>query len=257
MEKRWKAYSETIPYSARVRDNWGFESFAVKLKVDPDRANLAGVTNRDISLSSAGGLSGLPVSTLREGQKEIPIVTRLKIDDRARLSDVENLYVYSFTGGTQKIPLSEVSNVTTQMETEKIARFNQFRTITVLCFPMPGALPSEVMTAARPALNKFAAALPPGYHMAIGGEEEVRLQGFNQIVLVLIVSTVMIFLALVFQFRSAVKPLMVFAAIPYGMVGALIALNINEYGLRVHCLPGDRKPYRRDCKPRDCAFRLH
>ena len=215
-----------IPRAARVRDNWGSEDFAVKMKVDPDRANLAGVTNRDVSLSSAGGLTGLPVSNLREGDKEIPIVSRLKIDERARLSDLENLYVYSFTGGTQKIPLSEVSNVSMQMDTEKIARFNQFRTITVLCFPIPGALPSEVMTAARPELTKFAAALPPGYHMAIGGEEEVRLQGFGQIVVVLIVSTVMIFLALVFQFHSAVKPMIVFAAIPFGMVGALIALNV-------------------------------
>ena len=215
-----------IPTAARVRNDWGSESFAVKMKVDPDRANLAGVTNRDVSLSSAGGLTGLPVSSLREGDKEIPIVSRLKINDRARLSDIENLYVYSFTGGSQKIPLSEVSDITMQMDTEKIARFNQFRTITVLTFPVPGALPSEVMTAARPALTKFAASLPPGYSMAIGGEEEVRLKGFGQIVVVLIVSTVMIFLALVFQFRSAVKPMIVFAAIPFGMVGALIALNV-------------------------------
>lgn len=215
----------SIPAAARVRNDWGSETFAVKLKVDPERANLAGITNRDISISSAASLSGMPVSNLREGSKEIPIVSRLKIDDRARLSDVENLYAYS-VNGTQKVPLSEVSNITMQMDTEKIARFNQFRTITVLCFPIPGALPSEVMTAARPALTKFAASLPPGYHMAIGGEEEVRLQGFGQIVVVLIVSTVMIFLALVFQFRSAVKPMIVFAAIPFGMVGALIALNV-------------------------------
>jgi len=213
-----------IPTAARVRNDWGSETFAVKLKVDSDRANLAGVTNRDISISTAGGLSGLPVSTLREGSKEIPIVSRLKIDERARMSDLENLYVYAFTG-TQKIPLSEVSSETMQMDTEKIARYNQFRTVTVLTFPVPGALPSEVMTAARPALTKFAASLPPGYSMAIGGEEEVRLQGFGQILVVLVVSTVMIFLALVFQFRSAVKPMIVFAAIPFGMIGALIALD--------------------------------
>ena len=214
-----------IPTAARVRNDWGSETFAVKLKVDSDRANLAGVTNRDISISTAGGLSGLPVSTLREGSKEIPIVSRLKIDERARMSDLENLYVYAFTG-TQKIPLSEVSTETMQMDTEKIARYNQFRTVTVLTFPVPGALPSEVMTAARPALKKFADSLPPGYSMSIGGEEEVRLQGFGQILVVLVVSTVMIFLALVFQFRSAVKPMIVFAAIPFGMIGALIALNI-------------------------------
>ena len=35
--------------AARVRDDWGAETFAVKLQVDPDRANLAGITNQDVS----------------------------------------------------------------------------------------------------------------------------------------------------------------------------------------------------------------
>ncbi len=214
-----------MPEAARVRDDWGAETYAVRLKVDSDRANLSGLTNKDVALSSAGGLTGAPVSNLREGSTEIPIVARLRIDERAQMSDVKNLYVYSLTG-LQKVPMSEVSAVNGGFETEKIARRNQFRTITVLTFPAPGLLPSEVMSKARPLLAKFAATLPPGYDMQIGGEEEERTKGFGQIVVVLIVSTFMIFLALVFQFRSAIKPVIVFAAIPYGMVGALIALNV-------------------------------
>ncbi len=35
-----------------------------------------------------------------------------------------------------------------------------------------------------------------------------------------------IFLALVFQFKNAVKPFIVFAAVPYGTVGALLALRL-------------------------------
>jgi multidrug efflux pump subunit AcrB len=44
--------------------------------------------------------------------------------------------------------------------------------------------------------------------------------------MVLGISVVAIFLALAFQFKSAVKPLIVFAAVPYGAVGALTALWI-------------------------------
>jgi multidrug efflux pump subunit AcrB len=214
-----------VPQATRIRDDWGAETFAVTLGVDSDRANLSGITNRDVALSSAAGMAGLNVSSLREGQYEVPIVSRLRIDERAKLSDVEDLYVYAFTG-SQKIPLSEVSSVGREMDTEKIGRRNQFRTITVLCFPVSGALPSEVMNNARPQLTRFAAALPPGYAMEIGGEEAERVKGFGQIGVVLVVSTALIFLALVFQFHSAIKPMIVFAAIPFGMVGALIALNV-------------------------------
>src|SRR5262249_4678308 len=58
----------------------------------------------------------------------------------------------------------------------------------------------------------------------IGGEEEEQVKGFNQLSLVLLISVAAIFLALVFQFKNAVKPFIVFAAVPYGVVGGLSAL---------------------------------
>src|SRR5262249_52577163 len=53
-----------------------------------------------------------------------------------------------------------------------------------------------------------------------------QVKGFKELMLVLGISAAMIFLALVFQFKHAIKPFIVFAAIPYGMVGALMALWI-------------------------------
>ena len=66
----------------------------------------------------------------------------------------------------------------------------------------------------------------PGYRLEIGGEEEKQVRGFSELLLVLGISVLAIFLALVFQFKNAVKPLIVFAAVPYGAVGALAALWI-------------------------------
>jgi multidrug efflux pump subunit AcrB len=43
---------------------------------------------------------------------------------------------------------------------------------------------------------------------------------------VLIISIVAIFIALVLQFKSAVKPLVVFAAIPFGAIAALLGLRV-------------------------------
>lgn len=214
-----------VPAAARVRDDWGADSFKVKLEVDPDRANLAGVSNLDVALSSATGMNGFPVTTLREQNQQIPVVARLRVDERARLTDVQNLYVYPLQSPT-RVPLQQVSRVRYQMETEKIRRRNQFRTITVAAFPAGTALPSEVLAEARSALDAFAARLPAGYTMRIGGEEEEQTKGFQELSVVMLVSVVAIFIALVFQFRSAVKPLIVFSAIPFGIVGALVSLIV-------------------------------
>ena len=195
-----QAILRTTPGAARVRDDWGEPAFTLRVKVDPDRANLSGLTNMDVALSSAAGLSGLPVATLREGDKQIPIVARLRMEERAALNDVQNLYVYSLNG-SQRVPLRQLSNVSAQMEVQKIMRRNQFRTVTVGAFPEPGVLPSEVLKAAKPRIEELQRRLPSGYWLEIGGEQEEQQKGFKQLGVVMLVSIVLIYLALVIQFK--------------------------------------------------------
>ena len=220
-----KGIFRAIPTADRVRDDWGAESFVANLEVAQDRANLAGVSNLDVAASSAVGISGFPVTELREGKQQIPVVVRLRADERARLSDIQNLYVYALQSPA-RAPLRQISSIDYELRSEKIRRRNQFRTITVSCFPVSGVLPSQVYNAARAKLDEFEKRLPPGYKLGIGGEREQRLKGFRDLALVMVVSILAIFLALVIQFKHAIKPLLVFSAIPFGMVGAFAALAV-------------------------------
>jgi multidrug efflux pump subunit AcrB len=215
----------SIPKALIVFDDWDEESFVTKLEVDPDRANLAGISNQDVAGSSAAGISGAQLTNLYEGDKQIPVVAQLRIEERAQLSDIQNLYVYA-SENTNKVPLLEVSSIRYDMETQRIQRREHFRTITVISFPAPGVLASEVFNAAEPQLKEFIKGLPPGYKVVIGGERAKQQQGFKNLAQIMAISVTLIFLALVVQFNNAVKPLLVFAAIPFGMVGALAALYI-------------------------------
>ena len=223
--EKLKAVLRNTPDAQRVRDDWGAESFEAKLSIDNDRANLAGVTNLDAASSSAGALNGLPVGQLREHDHLIPILLRLRAAERARLSDIENLYVQASLTG-QRVPLRQVSDVSYGMVTTKIMRRNHARTITVTCFPADGVLPSEIMNRARKDIGAIALDLPPGFKLEIGGEEEEQVKGFKNLVTVLLISLACIFLALVVQFKSATKPIILFAAIPFGVAGALVCLAL-------------------------------
>src|SRR5215472_8000008 len=214
-----------VPTAARVHNDWGEETTSVRLEIDPDRANLAGVTNAEVAQSATAALSGLQVTTLREGDKQIPVVVRLRPSQRAQLSDVQNLYVYS-SQSTQRVPLLQISSIQNRLEFQKIRRQEHFRTISVECTPVAGTLASEVLNAAMPKLAAFQASLPPGYTMVIGGEKAKQVDGFRNLAIVMGISVAAIFLALVVQFNHAVKPLLVFAAVPYGAMGALLALFI-------------------------------
>ena len=214
-----------IPIATSIRNDWGEETTSVRLEIDPDRANLAGITNADVAYSTTTALSGMKVTTLREGDKQIPVVARLTSGERAQLSDVQNLYVYS-SQSTQKVPLLQISSIENTLESQRIRRQEHFRTISVECSPIAGALSSEVLNAAMPKLAAFQATLPPGYTMTIGGEKAKQVDSFRQLAVVMGISVAAIFLALVLQFNHAVKPLLVFAAVPYGTMGALLALFV-------------------------------
>ncbi len=214
-----------LPGVQTVQNDWFSESPEVKLKVDPDRANLSGVTNYDVATSTAEATSGTTVTTFRQGNQQIPVVARLLPQQRAQLSDIENLYVYA-SQGDQKVPLRSVSTIQNQLETERIRRQEHFRTIGVHAFNQPGVLASVILKEAMPKLRQFEKNLPPGYRMAIGGEQAKQESGFLNLAQVLVISILGIYAALLLQFGNAVKPLLVLAAVPYGVVGALLALAI-------------------------------
>src|SRR5712672_731460 len=213
------------PGIAVMRDDWSPDSPQVKIQIDPDRANVVGITNADVANSTAAAISGAPVGLLKEGNKSIPIVARLRGQERAQFGQVENLYVYSSQQNT-RVPLLSVATVRNILETGRIRRREHFRTISVLCFPVPGVLASEILTPVLSKLDDLKKSLPPGYQLEIGGEQAKQVDGFLNLAVVLLISLVGIYLALLIQFKNAVKPLLVFAAAPYGAIGALIALAV-------------------------------
>jgi len=214
-----------VPDARRVRNDWFGQTMVARLEIDPDRANLAGISNEDVAASTTASLSGTGVATLLEGDKQIPVVARLYRRERATMPDLENLYVYPSNGG-QPVPLKAISSVKYQLETQRIRRRAHYRTITVAAFTAPGVLASEVLNAALPKIKELQASVPPGYSIVIGGEYAKQQTGFGELSVILLISCLMIYVALVIQFNSAIKPILVFMCVPYGVVGALLALLV-------------------------------
>jgi multidrug efflux pump subunit AcrB len=221
--ERLKAVFREVPFALRIRDDWGVDSLQTVFTLDQDRAAAAGVTARDLEASTAVAVDGFPVTMYREGDKQLPVVARMRMDERNVLSRLDDLYVYS-SQDARRVPLKQVANVEHKFEPARLRRFNQFLTVTVSCFPAPGRLPSEVLVAASPGIEKFKATLAPGVRMEIAGEHKEQVNGFVELTAVLAVSILLIYIALVVQFKSAIKPALVFAAIPYGMTGAVASL---------------------------------
>ena len=223
--EKLKQIFRSIPIAARVRDDWGDPSVREVVHVDADRANLAHVTNADVSNSMDAALHGVTAGVLRDGDKQIPIVGRMRMEERAQLSDLHSLYVFS-RQGTPPVPVDQVATISLDPVVSKTKRFDQYRTITVQCWPAEGHLASEVISAAMPKLKEFQKQLPEGFIFRFAGEQKEQESGFGDLTTVLVICVCAIYLALLAQFKHAFKPLIVFAAIPYGVAGAVFSLAI-------------------------------
>ncbi|MCC6681413.1 MAG: efflux RND transporter permease subunit [Phycisphaeraceae bacterium] len=229
-----KARMRCIPGATDIHDDWGDPVFQMTLKIDPDRAAMSGLTNQDIAASVGAGVSGLSVSQLRDRDKLVDIALRLRPSERGRLDDLSNLNVVNAVTGA-RTPLRQLASFVPEMVTPKIRRRDHDRCITVRCDTIPGVLPSAVVNELQRSLPTVShtgthaddlIAFPPGYRWEFGGEKFEQDKGFKSLSIALIVSFVAIYLALVLQFNSATQPLLVYAAVPFGIVGGLIGLVI-------------------------------
>jgi multidrug efflux pump subunit AcrB len=212
------------PTAISIHDDWQDPIETVNVDPVPDKANLAGVTNIDVARSMAMAMDGVQVGTLMEGYYNIPLICRMRPEDRALLGDLRNLYVYSSSTGN-RIPLRQIVSGELELQPFFIQRRNFHRVVKPGCFPVPGAYASVIYNRAWKKIREIS--LMPGYHFAPSGEKEKTNENFPKLGLAMLMSVIGIFLCLVVQFRSAIKPFIVFAAVPFGLIGALFGLILT------------------------------
>jgi multidrug efflux pump subunit AcrB len=231
---RVKTEMRSIPGTIDVHDDWGDPVFQMTLKVDSERAAMSGLTHQDVASAVGTGLSGLPISHLRERDKLIDLVLRLRPSERSRLDDLYSLNVVNAATGVA-MPLRQLAEFDRELVNPEVRRRDHERCITVRCDTVPGVLPSDVVAVLQRKLpvepsaggsDQHAMAFPTGYHWEFGGEKFEQDKGFKSLTIALIVSFLAIYLALVLQFNSATQPILVYAAVPFGVVGGLVGLLI-------------------------------
>ena len=154
---------------------------------------------------------------------------RIEPARRQTFNDVANTYVMSPVTGA-RVPLDSIASVSPVWDPGRIVRRNGVRTLTIRSSAQGGILPSQVLEQARQVTDHLP--FPPGYRVWYGGEYENQNDTFPEMLNALLISSIAIYLILMFQFRSVVEPLVVMAAIPLGLLGASVGLLVthNPFG---------------------------
>ena len=217
------------PGATYIHTDWHEDAWQVGMNVREEVANRMGLTNAGIAQQLAAGFEGAPMTTFWEGDRGVDVVLRLDPADRQSFQNVSDTYVISPVTGA-KVPLAAVASLTSEWQPGRIVRRNGVRTLTVRAFPCRGTLASEILGHARKQLDTMA--LPAGYRIDYGGEFENKQEISGEMRNALLLSLVLIFLILLFQFRTLIDPLIVMVAFPLALPGAALGLLVthNTFG---------------------------
>src|SRR6202030_1060278 len=204
--------------------NWNEQAPYLKLVVDQDRVRALGMTPQDIAQSLSMLISGLRITTVRDGIEKVQVVARAVSPERLDLGHLGDLALYSRNGVA--VPLSQIAQVDFSHEEPILWRINRDMAITVRSDVIDGVQPPDVTNAVWPKLASIRASLEPAYRIEIGGAIEESQKGNASIFALFPVMVFAMLTLLMIQLQSISRLILVFLAAPLGIIGASLGLNV-------------------------------
>jgi cobalt-zinc-cadmium resistance protein CzcA len=201
------------------------------LKLDIDRARIArhGINVAEITevIEAVGG--GIAAGEVFEGQWRFPIMVRFPDAQRADVETIAALWVTAPDGS--RIPLRELADIRIVEGPAQISREHASRRIVieanVVGRDLVGAV-EEAQTAVSRQVQ-----LPPGYYVTWGGQFENQQKAMARLAVVVPLVIGLIFLLLFFTFGNLRQAALILLAIPFAMIGGLLALMLGGLYLSV------------------------
>ena len=216
----------------QVEQSAGIPQLLVKL----NREKLArfGIRVEDVADIIEIALNGLEVTNVYEEDRITAVLLRLSEKYRRDEESVRNLLIDTPEG--QRIPLSELSEISYGEGPQTIFRENLMRRKIILCNVVDRDIGSFVEEART--LIESSVSLPRGYFVTFGGQFESQQKSMKQLSLMMLIVAVIVFVVLFSSLGSIRQSFLVLSNIPLTFSGGLIALFISGQTLNVSSLIG-------------------
>jgi multidrug efflux pump len=224
LARKVEAKVRANPHVSNVNLDWDEPGKVVRLVVDQERARALGISSQQLALFLSGQLSGLPVSTWREGNELVEVSLRGSEDERTRLDLLGSLAVPTASG--RSVPLSQVAALEYGFEDGIIWHRDRLPTVTVRADIRDGLQPATVTAQIAPTLDGVRAQLPEGYQLEVGGSVEDAARGQDSIIAGLPLFLAVVVTLLMLQLRSLSRTALVLLTAPLGMIGVTLFLLV-------------------------------
>ncbi|HLX76645.1 MAG TPA: efflux RND transporter permease subunit [Terriglobales bacterium] len=207
---------------------------AVIFQVDPAVAARAGFTPQEVATDASAVLEGEPTQTpVVANDRAYTIRVRFPAADRASLDAMKNTLLVSSTGKTAT--LGSLATLTELPGQTEVRRENLQRDVAVTARLEGVDLGSGVQAVMKAVAGLH---LPSSIRVVYGGTYQEQQKSFRDLALVLALAIVLVFIVLLFEFRSFSAPLAILASALLSTSGVVLALLITRTTFNISSFMG-------------------
>ena len=202
----------------------------IVIDIDEEKAQREGISLAQVALELRTALFGKEVSKYRDQNDDYPIQLRIKESNRDKLEELLNLNVSFMDMSTQRfkqIPISSIATISYGNSISTINRKNQKRVLTLASDVVTGFNPSAIIAQIKDLAAQMD--LPEGYEINFSGEQEELQETIDFLGVAFGTALALMFLILVTQFNSVVKPAIIFSTVLFSLIG--IALGFGFFNI--------------------------
>jgi multidrug efflux pump subunit AcrB len=196
----------------------------VEIRIDYDRLARMGLTVADIAQNVRIAYDGEVVTSVRYGDEDVDFRVIIQETARRQLRYVNELLIPNQRG--RLIPLREVATLETGPGPSNYRHYDGERTITIEAdVDKETTTPLEVSEAV---FGHFDLDRDwPGMRLTLGGEQIETEKSMAGLFRTLVIAVIGVYFLLVLLFNSLTQPFQVIIAIPFGIIGVIVAFALH------------------------------
>ncbi|NNL85623.1 MAG: efflux RND transporter permease subunit [Myxococcales bacterium] len=213
---------EKMPELVRPDSDYQERKPQLTVRVDRDRAASLGVPLATVGRTLETMLGSRTVTTYVDRGREYDVILQGKDADRASPDDLYSLYVRSQLTRAL-IPLTNLVRLEEEAGPERLARYDRMRAITLDAALAEGVSLGEAIVKLE---SRARAVLPASARISWDGESREFLETGATLYWTFGLALIVTFLVLAGQFESFIHPVVILAAVPLALTGALLGLLV-------------------------------
>ncbi len=222
-----KVYESPVFQMADV--NLKFSKPEARITINRDKANLLGVSTRDIAQTLQYGLSGQRMGYFYMNGKQYEILAEINRQQRNKPSNLKSIYLRSNTG--EIIQMDNLVELEENVAPPQLYHYNRFLSATVSA----GLAKGKTIGDGLDEMDRIAAeVLPDDFRTALTGDSKEFRESSSSLMFAFLLAIVLIYLILAAQFESFKDPLVIMLTVPLAIAGALIFMTLTGQTMNIY-----------------------